>query len=377
MIIDFDWFNAQGVKNALNAVMTILGIVRIVVPIALIAMTTLDITKNVINPDDKDGQKKIMTRAVAALLVFISPIVIGFVLNFMGIDTSGLGGINSNFESKDITPTYVKPEDPVELSSLSLFNCPNIMKVGDSVELKTNIPENYKGSIVWEENKHILDIAPSSDKRSATVKVESDDFETTTTLTVKAGGMTKYCFITVSASFSISNCPSTSRKFKPGERVTLVTDINSKYNGKILWDQDKDIFNMTPTSDGKGIILEVVENPSDITSTITAIKGQKNAKCLILVEKPKLDSVSITNCPATTEYFHPGDEITLYTDIPADFKGDIKWIPDRGINNFEVIPSSDNRSATLRVKSNLSSKFSTTTVLAGGVASACTIFVSE
>ena len=136
MIIDFNWFETQEVQNVLNTVMTILGIIRIVVPIALIAMTTIDITKNVINPDDKDGQKKIMIRAIAALLVFLSPIIINLVLNFIGIDTSKLGGINSNFESKDITPTYVKPEDPVELKSLSLFNCPNVMKIGEVVVLE-------------------------------------------------------------------------------------------------------------------------------------------------------------------------------------------------------------------------------------------------
>ena len=377
MIIDFNWFKTQEVQNVLNTVMTILGIIRIVVPIALIAMTTLDITKNVINPDDKDGQKKIMIRAIAALLVFLSPIIINLVLNFIGIDTSKLGGINSNFESKDITPTYVKPEDPVELKSLSLFNCPNVMKIGDVVVLETNIPEKYKGGIRWEENKNLLDIVPSADKRSATVTVASDNLETTTTLTVTAGDMTKYCFITVSGDFSINNCPSSSHVLKPGERITLVTDISSKYNGKVLWEQDNDVFKMTPKEDGRSMVLEVVDNPVSTTATVTAIKNKKNAKCFILVEKPKLDTLSITNCPSTSNIrFDPGEEITLTTDIPDTFKGDITW--KRGLddddNNIIITPSADGRSATIRVSDNPSTTFASTVVSAGGKASSCTIF---
>lgn len=377
MIIDFNWFNSQEVNNIIGMIMKILDIVRIVVPIGLIVMTTIDITKNVINPDDKDGQKKIMIRAIASLIIFLSPIIVNLTLNFMGIDTSKLSGINTKVTTRDTSPIYTPPELPVELSSVSLFNCPDTIKVGESVILNTNIPANYKGSIIWEEPRHIIDVNPSGDKRSATIEVISDTIDTTVDITLKVGNITKNCYVKVDSGFSIANCPSYSKKYKPGEKLTLVTDINSNYKGKVLWNQDNNAFKMTPIDNGKSMILEVVDNPPSLSAKVTAIKNNKNSYCLIFVEKPKLDSVSITNCPVSTERFYPGDEIVLYTDIPNDFKGDIEWIPDQGTNNFIVTPSSDQRSVTLKVINNPKSLFSTTTVLAGGEASACTIFVSQ
>ena len=87
----FSWSWCESLQPVLHLIKEILNIVRIVVPIALIAMTTIDITKNVINPDDKDGQKKIMTRAIAALVVFLVPTIIrlSFVLIDWGRGTSG------------------------------------------------------------------------------------------------------------------------------------------------------------------------------------------------------------------------------------------------------------------------------------------------
>lgn len=85
------WCNEEGVRNAFHLVKSILEVLRIIVPIILIVMTTLDITKKVINPDDKDGQKKIMYRAIAALIVFFVPTMISLVFKIidMGKDTSG------------------------------------------------------------------------------------------------------------------------------------------------------------------------------------------------------------------------------------------------------------------------------------------------
>ena len=87
----FSWDWCKGLQPVLHLIKEVLNIVRIVVPIALIAMTTLDITKNVINPDDKDGQKKIMTRAIAALIVFLVPtfIKLTFIVIDWGSNSSG------------------------------------------------------------------------------------------------------------------------------------------------------------------------------------------------------------------------------------------------------------------------------------------------
>ena len=91
-IASWNWCTQEGVKGVLKLVMGIISIIRYVVPIALIVMTSLDIIKKVINPDDKDGQKKILTRAIAAVVIFFIPLLIKFV--FIVIDW-GIGSGDS------------------------------------------------------------------------------------------------------------------------------------------------------------------------------------------------------------------------------------------------------------------------------------------
>lgn len=91
------WCNEGGVQNAFHLVKSILEVLRIVVPIGLIVMTTIDITKKVIDPNEKDGQKKIMTRILAAVIVFFIPTIISLVFRLIDI---GKGSGSSYSESQ-------------------------------------------------------------------------------------------------------------------------------------------------------------------------------------------------------------------------------------------------------------------------------------
>lgn len=93
MNILFDWCAQPGVQSVFGLIKTLLNIMRWVVPIGLIIMTSLDIFKKVLNPDDKDGQKKILTRIIAAVIVFCVPILVRLVLNLIDI------GLNNNTAS--------------------------------------------------------------------------------------------------------------------------------------------------------------------------------------------------------------------------------------------------------------------------------------
>ena len=74
----------------------VLNVIRLVVPIGLIVMTVLDISKNVINPDEKDSMKKIGTRLIAAVIVFLVPTIVNII---MGLVDVALGsGAGSNYE---------------------------------------------------------------------------------------------------------------------------------------------------------------------------------------------------------------------------------------------------------------------------------------
>ena len=83
------WCAEEGVRQAFTLIRNVLQVLRIVVPIALIIMTTFDIIKKVINPDEKEGQKKIMNRVVAAVIVFFIPTIIGLVFRLIDIGKNG------------------------------------------------------------------------------------------------------------------------------------------------------------------------------------------------------------------------------------------------------------------------------------------------
>ena len=78
MNILINWCGDAGVNNIIRIIRTLIDIVRFAVPIGLVIMTSVDIFKKVLNPDDKDGQKTIINRIIAGLLVFFIPMIIKF-----------------------------------------------------------------------------------------------------------------------------------------------------------------------------------------------------------------------------------------------------------------------------------------------------------
>ncbi len=87
-IFSFSWCSGESsIQPVLHMIKILLDVIRIVVPIGLIVMTSFDIAKKVINPEDQDGQKKIMTRAIAALIVFLLPTIINLSLKVIDWST--------------------------------------------------------------------------------------------------------------------------------------------------------------------------------------------------------------------------------------------------------------------------------------------------
>ena len=58
MFLLFNWEGSSGVQAVLGMINNILKIIRWVVPIGLIIMTSLDVAKKVINPEDKEKKIK-------------------------------------------------------------------------------------------------------------------------------------------------------------------------------------------------------------------------------------------------------------------------------------------------------------------------------
>ncbi len=98
LAISWDWCARKEVQSVFHLIKSLLDIIRITLPIILVIMTSLDIAKKVINPTEKDGQKKIMTRVIAAVIIFLVPVFIQLV--FRVIDWgNGNDGSYNNAES--------------------------------------------------------------------------------------------------------------------------------------------------------------------------------------------------------------------------------------------------------------------------------------
>ena len=84
-----DWCATDGARQIFYIAKLLLSGIRIIVPIGLIVMTAIDIFKNVINPESKDGQKKILNRLISAIVVFFVPVLVSFVMRLVEIGIDG------------------------------------------------------------------------------------------------------------------------------------------------------------------------------------------------------------------------------------------------------------------------------------------------
>ena len=75
--------DTAGFLRIMYLVKVLLNLIRFAVPIILILMVLLDLFKNVINPKEKEGMKKIVNRILAAVIVFFVPTVVSLVLYLM------------------------------------------------------------------------------------------------------------------------------------------------------------------------------------------------------------------------------------------------------------------------------------------------------
>ena len=82
-ILDFYICDTLGFLQVMNLIKTLLNILRFVIPIIVILMLIMDLTKNVINPNEKEGMKKIVTRVSAAVIVFLVPTIINLIVYFI------------------------------------------------------------------------------------------------------------------------------------------------------------------------------------------------------------------------------------------------------------------------------------------------------
>jgi len=77
----------EGLLSIIGIIRAILGIIQILIPIGLIVFGTIDLGKAVIASKEdeiKKNQKVLITRAIAAVLVFLVVTIVTFLMGFVG-----------------------------------------------------------------------------------------------------------------------------------------------------------------------------------------------------------------------------------------------------------------------------------------------------
>ena len=86
-LLDLNFFICDHLSflQIMNFIIIALNVVRYVVPILVVVMTILDLYKNMINPNEKEGMNIIIKRILAAIIVFLVPTFIKLFMSLLDI----------------------------------------------------------------------------------------------------------------------------------------------------------------------------------------------------------------------------------------------------------------------------------------------------
>lgn len=94
-ILDVGVCNDPAILPFLNIVRRIIFLLQIVVPIILIIWASISFATMMMNPDEKQGLKKILNKFIAAIVVFIIPLLVDVVMAYVSQSVSSDNSIGS------------------------------------------------------------------------------------------------------------------------------------------------------------------------------------------------------------------------------------------------------------------------------------------
>ena len=121
--------------RVLNISKNILDLIQLLVPIILIVMVSINIAQLVINPDMKNGKKKLTNKVIAALVVFFVPSLMGVILNMLP-DKYQLGACWKSartIQSDETQASYIPLSEgqSIKTDDFSNLNPPRVMENKD------------------------------------------------------------------------------------------------------------------------------------------------------------------------------------------------------------------------------------------------------
>ena len=111
--------NDSALSTFLPVVKAIMLIIQIAVPTVLLISFTVDFVKLTINPEQKDGFRKLLNKLIAAIIVFVLPTIMNVVMGAVGESTEFSNCWNNAPSTINIWDdhTYYPTEDEKDTSS--------------------------------------------------------------------------------------------------------------------------------------------------------------------------------------------------------------------------------------------------------------------
>lgn len=111
--------NDSALSTFLPVVKAIMLIIQIAVPTVLLISFTVDFVKLTINPEQKDGFRKILNKLIAAIIVFVLPFIMNVIMGAVGESTEFSNCWNNAPSTINIWDdhTYYPTEDEKDTSS--------------------------------------------------------------------------------------------------------------------------------------------------------------------------------------------------------------------------------------------------------------------
>lgn len=161
----------------------------------------------------------------------------------------------------------------------------------------------------------------------------------TATITAKAGEIKATCTVSVIIPVESITLDKTSITLEEGESKTIIANVapNNATNKTVSWISSN---TSVATVDQNGKVTAIIEG----TATITAKAEEKQATCIVTVEKamPKITSLSFGG---SALYVSSGYSYTLKADVsPADAVGKFTW---KSSNSSRVSVSGNGNTATV------------------------------
>lgn len=351
----FEWLEQDGIKNILSLVDKLLNIIRFVVPIGLILMTTWDIFHKVLDPNDKEFQKKIMYRVIAAVIVFFIPTIVNIVMNVinntLGDDKKDYQKNNGNSgEISKTTPTNKTTlsitERPITTSKLSISNCPSrTYRKGDKLTLISNINSNNYWS---SSNSQIIKITSGISNKNVDVEIVNDSLDGYAYINLDNNGQKDTCKINierpqVTGDIKIINCPTNDKIYKKGDTFTLNIEGLNNYDGDYTWNvSPQDKFSANIKNNGKSVEIKVLDYYGVGFNFFAVSAYGKTDSCKVNIHPSENLSgdIKINNCPY--EKIKVGDSFTVSASGEID-----RWYGEIYYKYYDLI---DNQNGTVTIK---------------------------